>query len=116
MQKLILTAALNKDVNSTGNLPYKLAVKEGVLYNITANVDVEDGMVNGAECHVRHMEKNPANESFPKCIWVEFIDSTVGRNLRRTWNTQTNLKIPSTWTPLFAVCRPFTVRRNQRVV
>ena len=81
MQKLILTAAQHKDINSTGNLPYELAVKEGVLYDLTANVDVEDGMVNGAECHVRHIEKNPANESFPKCIWIEFIDSAVGRNL-----------------------------------
>ena len=115
MQKLILAAAQNKDINSTGNLPYELAVKEGVLYDLTANVDVEDGMVNGAECHVRCIEKNPANESFPKCIWVEFIDSAVGRNLRRTWNTQKNVTIPSTWTPLFAIRRPFTVRRNQRV-
>ena len=112
MQKLILTAAQHKDINSTGNLPYELAVKEGVLYDLTANVDVEDGMVNGAECHVRHIEKNPTNESFPKCIWIEFIDSAVGRNLRRKWN---NLKTPSTWTPLFAICRPFTVKHSQRV-
>ena len=110
MQKLILTAAQHKDINSTGNLPYELAVKEGVLYDLTANVDVEDGMVSGAECHVRHIEKNPTNESFPKCIWIEFIDSAVGRNLRRKWN---NLKTPSTWTPLFAICRPFTVKRSQ---
>ena len=75
MQKLILAAAQNKDINSTGNLPYQLAVKEDVLYDLTANIDVEDGMVNGAECRVRYIEKNPANESFPKCIWVEFIDS-----------------------------------------
>ena len=115
MQKLILAAAQNKDLNSTGNLPYKLAVKEGVLYDLTANVDVEDGMVNGAECQVRCIEKNAANKSFPKCIWVEFIDSRVGRNLQRTWNTQ-NSNIPNTWTPLFAIRRPFTVRRNQTVV
>ena len=72
-------------------------------------------MVNGAECHVRCIERNPANESFPKCIWVEFIDSAVGRNLRRKWNTQNNSKILGTWTPLFTIDRPFTVRRNQRV-
>ena len=80
MQKLILAAAQNKEVNSTGNLAYTLAVKKGAPYYLTANVDVEDRMVNGAECHVRQIEKNPANESFPKCIWVEFIDSAVGKN------------------------------------
>ena len=67
MQKLVLGAAQNKDVNSTGNLPYQLSVKEGLLYDLTADVDVEDGMVNGAECRVRYIEKNPANETFPKC-------------------------------------------------
>ena len=68
MQKLVLGTAQNKDINSTGNLPYQLTVKEGLLYDLTANVDVEDGMVNGAECQVRYIEKNPANKTFPKCI------------------------------------------------
>ena len=115
MQKLVLGAAQNKDVNSTGNLPYQLTVKEGLLYDLTANVDVEDGMVNGAECRVRYIEKNPANKKFPKCIWVEFIDSVVGRNVRRMWNTQNNSKVNNTWTPLFSIRRTFTVRRNQKV-
>ena len=116
MQKLVLAAAQNKDVNSTGNLPYQLTVKEGLLYDFTANVDVEDGMVNGAECRMRYIEKNAVNETFPKCIWVEFIDSVVGRNLRRIWKTQNNSKVNNTWTPLFAILRTFTVRRNQTVI
>ena len=115
MQKLVLAAAQNKDVNSTGNLPYQLTVKEDLLYDLTANVDVEDGMVNGAECRVRYIEKNPANKTFPKCIWVEFIDSVVGRNIRRMWNTQNNSKVNNTWTPLFSIRRTFTVRRSQKV-
>ena len=114
MQKLVLAAAWNKDVNSTGNLPYQLNIKEGLLYDLTANVDVEDGMVNGAECHVRYIEKNPANKTFPKCIWIEFIGSAVGRNLCRTRNTQTNSKGNNT--PLFSIQRSFRVRRNQKVI
>ena len=116
MQKLVLGAAQNKDINSTGNLPYQLTVKEGLLYDLTANVDVEDGMVNGAECRVRYIEKNPANKTFPKCIWFEFIDSVVGRNLLRTWKTQNNSRVNNTRTPLFAIRRTFTVRRNQTVI
>ena len=45
MQKLVLGAAQNKDVNSAGNLPFQLTVKEGLLYDLTANIDVEDGIV-----------------------------------------------------------------------
>ena len=115
MQKLVLGAAQNKDVNSMGNLPYQLTIKEGLLYDLTANVDVEDGMVNGAECRVRYIEKNATNKTFPKCIWVEFLDGIVGRNLHRTWNTQNNSKVKNTWIPLFSIRRTFTVRRSQKV-
>ena len=34
MQKAILTAAKNKDVNSTGNLPFTLTLKVGWLFDI----------------------------------------------------------------------------------
>ena len=53
MWKLVVATAQNKDVSSTGNYPYQLTVKEGLLCYITANVDVEDGMVNDAELCVR---------------------------------------------------------------
>ena len=68
--------------NELKHLSAKSQAHRCILQGVLAilNVDVEDGMVNGAECHVRHIEKNPANESFPKCIWIEFIDSAVGRN------------------------------------
>ena len=116
MQKLVLAAAQNKDVNSTGNLPYQLLVKEGIMYDLTANVDVEDGMVNGAECCVRYIDTNPPNEAFPKCIWVEFIDIAVGRSLRRRWNTPNNSRVKSTWTPVFSIRRSFTVRHGKTVI
>ena len=63
---------------------------------------------------MRYIEKNPANKTFPKCIWIEFIGSAVGRNLCRTQNTQTNSKGNNT--PLFSIQRSFTVRRNQKVI
>ena len=49
MQEQILIAARKKDVNSTGNLPHELTIKIGLLYDLTANVAFDDGMVNGAE-------------------------------------------------------------------
>ena len=116
MQKLVLAAARNKDVNSTGSLPYQLLLKAGIMYDLTANVDVEDGMVNGAECCMRYVELNPTNDAFPNCIWVEFIDNAVGRKLRRTWNTQNNSRVKNIWTPVFSIRRSFTVRHGQTVV
>ena len=61
MQKAILAAAKNKDVNSTGNLPFTLALKVEQLYDVTANLAVSDGIINGAECHIKFIECNPHN-------------------------------------------------------
>ena len=61
MQEQVLIAAHKKDINSTGNLPYQLTIKIGQLYELTANIAVDDGMVNGTECYVRGIEDNPSN-------------------------------------------------------
>ena len=114
MQEQILIAARKKDVNSTGNLPHQLTIKIGLLYDLTANVAVDDGLVNGAECYVRGIEDDPSNVNFPKYIWIEFTDIKIGQKLRRVSNHQYSSKIPKTWTPLSSV-RSFIVKRDQRV-
>ena len=53
-------------------------------------------MVNGAECYVRGIEDNPSNVNFPKCIWIEFTDIKIGKNLCKTLNYQFPSKIPKT--------------------
>ena len=57
MQEQVLIAARKKDINSTGNLPFQLTIKIGQLYDLTANIAIDDGMVNGAECYVRGIEE-----------------------------------------------------------
>ena len=101
MQEQILIAACKKDVNSTGNLPHQLTIKIGLLYDLTANVAVDDGLVNGAECYVRGIEDS--NVNFPKYIWIEFTDIKIGQKLCRVSNHQYSSKIPKTWTPLSSV-------------
>ena len=115
MQKQILIAARKKDLNSTGNLPYELIIKINQLYDLTANVAVDNGMVNGAECYVRVVENNPLNPDFPKCIWVEFIDRQIGQNIHRSCSNQYSLKISKTWTPIYSIRRSFTVKCDQKV-
>ena len=79
MQKAILAAAKNKDVNSTGNLPFILTLKVGQLYDVTANLAVSGGIIDGAECHIKFIECNPHNLKFPQCVWVQFTDPTIGK-------------------------------------
>ena len=96
MQEQVLIATRKKDINSTGNLPYQLTIKIGQLYELTASIAVDDGMVNGAECFVRGIEDSPSNVNFRKCIWIEFTDMKIGKNLCRTLNYQFPSKMPKT--------------------
>ena len=73
--------------NDRDSLKELILNKGGIMCDLTANVHVQDGLVNGAKCCVTYVERNPTNDAFPKCIWVEFIDNAVGRNLRRRWGT-----------------------------
>ena len=79
MKIAILAAAKNKDVNSTGNLPFTLTLKVGQLYNVTANLVVSDGIISGVECHIKFIECNPHNLKFPQCVWVQFTDPAIGK-------------------------------------
>lgn len=68
----------------TGSLPYSLTLTKGYPYMLTVNVDVEDGLVNGAIGKLRHIEECPAahDNICSKRLWLEFDTNYVGR-LRR---------------------------------
>ena len=85
IQKAILAAAKNKDVNSTGNLPFTQALNVGQLHEVTANLAVSDGIINGAECHIRFIECNPHKHNFPQCVWVQFTDPAIGKECRHNY-------------------------------
>ncbi len=115
MQEQILAAARNKDINHTGNIPYLLCLKIGQLCDVTANVAIEDGVINGTECHLRDVELNPFNQKFPKFLWVEFTDTEIGQELHRTADPYYRAKPAKKWTPLPAIWRTFLVKHDQRV-
>ncbi len=115
MQEQILAAARNKDINHTGNLLYLLCLKIGQLCDVIANVAIEDGVINGTECHLRDVELNPFNQKFPKILWVEFTDTQIGQELCRTADPCYCAKTAKKWTPLPAIQRTFLVKRDQRV-
>ena len=115
VQQQILNAAKNKtDVSSTGNLPYMLTLKVGQVYDVTANVAVEDGIINGAECTVMHFECDTNNET-PYCVWVQFTEETIGKEVRRMCARKYQQHVSKGWTPILPIHRTFTVKRSQTV-
>jgi hypothetical protein len=110
-QNRALAAAKVKPTSAAGNLAYELTVKEGVRYDITANIDPIDGIVNGTECTVRHIDELAA-DNMPRCIWVEFPESKIGQQLRRKVGHHYQRFIAKGWTPIQTITRTFVASQH----
>ena len=49
---------------------------------MTANVDLEDGLTNGATRVVKHVDHKMEGTKRPSIIWVMFDDPRIGRSTR----------------------------------
>nr|XP_029715803.1 uncharacterized protein LOC109402861 [Aedes albopictus] len=70
-------------VVEAGGLPYLLRLVVGTPYMITTNIDVEDGLVNGAIgelMFVEHSEDDPQQQIVK--LWFNFENSSIGKALR----------------------------------
>ena len=86
-----------------------LTVVVGMIVVHTANVDVEDGLTNGATGVVKHIDFRMEETNRPSIIWVLFDDPRVGRTTREKYRKLYNSNIHSEWTPVFDVQRTFIV-------
>ncbi|XP_015123979.1 ATP-dependent DNA helicase PIF1-like [Diachasma alloeum] len=85
-------------VVKTSGLPYMLNLATGHPYMITTNIDVEDGLVNGAIGEVMHIEildcdpqqpaagpsssSNPSQLSSDLQVWLNFEHQNIGHKAR----------------------------------
>ena len=79
----------------------------GMIVVMTVNVDVEDGLTNGATGVVKHIDYKMEGTNRPSIIWVLFDDSRIGRSAREKYRTSYNSSIHREWTPVFDVQRTF---------
>ena len=75
----------------------------------TANVDVDDGLTNGATGVVKHIDFRMEGTNRPSIIWVLFDDPRVGRTTREKYRKLYNSSIHTDWTPAFDVQRTYIV-------
>ena len=93
----------------TGGLPKKITIATQAQYDLISNIDVEDGLMNGAECCVKHIYFEPGNTAYPAIVWVKFEDPRIGRDHRRNYKHLYTRDIVSAWTPVFAIKRSFKI-------
>ena len=60
------------DPSKTMGLYTVVLIAVGAKYDLTANVNVTDGMTNGAECIVEKKDYRVTNSNRPSIIWVSF--------------------------------------------
>ena len=68
-----------------------LTVVVGMIVVHTANVDVEDGLTNGATGVVKQIDFRMEGTNCPSIIWVLFDDPRVGRT--ENYTTQALIQI-----------------------
>lgn len=89
----------NLPANKTQGLAKLLILQIGARYMITSNVDVSDGLFNGAISILRFIEfVNGTAET----LFMEFEDSSIGRNARSLKEIfyRVNPAVQKNWTPI----------------
>ena len=61
----------------------KICVAVGLIYSISCNLWTEDGLINGATCILKKIQKmENISEALPKILWVQFSDNMIGARTR----------------------------------
>ena len=104
-----LISELPDDPEKTANMEKVLTVKVGMKYNISVNVNVEDGLANGTTGKVKFIEYKIEGSNRPSIIWMKFEDPRIGKATREKYFQRGfyNSNIQRDWTPIFEVERTF---------
>ena len=107
-----INAAISKrKITHTGGLPQDVTLITNEQYDLISNIDVEDGLINGAQCIIKYIQTTQKNDDiFPYIVWAEFENKDIGTNFRKKYaylySTQTNRQ----WTPIIKIKRTFIVK------
>ena len=98
------------DPTKTMGLYSLVSVATAAKYDLTTNIDVTDGLTNGAKCVVENIDYRVENSTGPSIIWVPFPHPDIGRNQCRENAHLYNATIDRNWTPVLEVTRQFRVK------
>jgi len=100
------------DSRKTAQLPCTLPLAVGCRYEISVNVNVSDGLANGAGGIIKHIQLTTDNFTASGIVWMLFDDNNVGTRTRADRRTLFKSHIDRTWTPILPLSRQFQVGRS----
>ncbi|OXA55077.1 ATP-dependent DNA helicase PIF1 [Folsomia candida] len=108
-QQAMLESAEHLTLQQSGGMPYHVALRVGLQYMITTNIDVSDGLFNGATGKLMGVIEKPLTNGGKavKIVFMEFSEKLFGQ-LARSNNLALlkKLGIPLHWTPIFSETKP----------
>ncbi|EDS27530.1 conserved hypothetical protein [Culex quinquefasciatus] len=89
-----------KPTKDCGGYPYTLHLKKDIKYMLTANLDVSDGLVNGATGTLKQVICNPGSGK-PTIVFLDFGAAKIGRKMRSEQaQMMERNSINMKWTPI----------------
>ena len=113
LQNNIHIAISKRQESQTGGLPEIITLNTEQQYDIISNIDVTDGLINGAECCIKYIQtkKDQQQNIIPITVWVQFENEQIGKNHRnKNSYLYSNIKIHHNWTPINKIKRSFLVK------
>ncbi|XP_069109201.1 uncharacterized protein [Argopecten irradians] len=110
VKKVLIENLPDKQAN-TGQLKTNLTIAVDMIYDMSVNIDVTDGLTNGSTCVVKHIEYKHSTLR-PGIVWVLFTDGKIGTLRRNQYQHLFNKNIDKSWTPVFETKRTFMYNRK----
>jgi hypothetical protein len=114
IREKVLSNVRKLKTTETYGLPLLIDLKVEAKYMMTVNLDIEDGLVNGA-CGqlmmIDYGKLQKTNETVPCRLWIKFNEEKTGRKARANFhNVIRNRNIDPTLTPVEPVTRQINTK------
>ena len=107
----INTAISKRKITHTGGLPDEVTLITNEQYDLISNIDVEDGLINGAQCLIKYIETTTKNNTtYPYIVWAQFENNDIGTNHRKKYSYLYTQNRNRNWTPIIRIKRTFLVK------
>ena len=113
LQNNIHIAISKRQEHQNSGLPQLIVLNTEQQYDIISNINVNDGIINDAECCIKYIEtKQDENKKvIPTIIWVQFENEKIGKDHRQKNSyLYHNKQINHKWTPITKIHRSFLVK------
>ena len=102
------------DPTKTMGLYSVVSIAVGAKYDLTTNVNITDGMTNGAECLIEKIDYRVKDSTRPSIIWVSFPQASIGQNQRNQFAHLFTKNMDRTWTPILEITRQFKISKRHQ--